>query len=296
MITDRDAQFLKHLRKYRVSTVALLREDVAPDCDAAIVRGRMRNLDALGFAKSFKAQILNPVANSTAPVWTITESGACWLATHMGDMRLLLDSELNARAWQNYGHWAAITALLMKFNKALERQSEVEMTALFFEHDIIRPDENDLSKKFRLYTITSEQPRRIVANPDFAFEIKFGNFRRAYYGEYETGSEESPARCAARKNQGAFGLAQAGLFKRHFPQATDMVSLAFCPNRPWLESMRKAMKDKPGASLWRFAAVDQITAENFLHGDLFYTCADGPLPFVKPASPASPPMPEQRAG
>lgn len=297
MITDRDLKYLLHLRTYHFSIVPLLRDDVAPeDEDGSVTRGRMRVLEKAGLAKSFRAQVLNPLANSTAPVWTITEAGACLLATRMADMSLLLNHQINTHAWQNFGHWVSITALLMKFRKALAKQDQVEMSNLFFEHDIISTD-SDPAKRFRLYTVTSEKPRRIVANPDFAFQIKLGNFRRAYYAEYETGSEESPARCAAKKSPGMFGMAQAALFNRHFPQAHDMVALAFCPNLAWLQSMKKAMADKPGAALWRFVAVDQITADNFLDGNLFYTCDAGPMPFVRPAgcpagTPPGSPIPE----
>ena len=73
---------------------------------------------------------------------------------------------------------------------------------------------------------------------------------------------------------------------------------AFCPNGAWLQSMRRAMTDKPGAALWRWAAVDQLTRENLLTGNLFYTCEEGPLPLLKPpaAAPANHPMPERATG
>jgi hypothetical protein len=71
--------------------------------------------------------------------------------------------------------------------------------------------------------------------------------------------------------------------------------LAVCPNAGWRDALRREFierhgeltKPKPGADLWLFVAVQDITATSFLHEPICYTLERGPLPFV-PRPAASP--------
>ena len=52
------------------------------------------------------------------------------------------------------------------------------------------------------------------------------------------------------------------------------------------DALRKAIKEKHGADLWRFAAQPDLTPESFLHDPVFFPCEGDPVPLVKPVQHA----------
>src|SRR5262249_7559651 len=146
------------------------------------------------------------------------------------------------------------------------------------------PDADDAAKRYKLFCVVQEQVKKIVCSPDAAFELRLpsGEHSMAYYLELERGSD-SPERVAAKKAQGYAGLAQTKKGKQHFPQAQGIRVLAISPSVNWSKSLRKAMmKDKPGAELWMFAALPELTPETFLHSPIRHTTAGEARPLVRP--------------
>ena len=51
------------------------------------------------------------------------------------------------------------------------------------------------------------------------------------------------------------------------------------------DNLRKAIAEKPGAALWRFATVGDVTPESVLHSPIWFSCnKDEPGPLVKGVS------------
>lgn len=295
-ITDRVLHILRLLRRYKFLTTAQIRTRCVPnDKDGAITREVMRKMKDAGLARRLKAEVHDPLATSSVPVWLPTETGCCVLATKTGNIRYLLDSQPNTNSWQNFAHYVAVSELFLTLDAALALQARVLMNALYFEHDVVNPDETDPRKKFKTYTVVKEEARgahvhRVVCVPDAACEIQVGPYRRAYYWELERGTD-TPMRAGAKKVPGYHGLFESKKFQRHFPEAQDMRVIAVCPNAGWRDAMRRAVAaQNKGADLWLFVAWDEIKPdESFLHGPIVYTCTDGSRPLVKPA--ATPPAP-----
>ena len=47
-----------------------------------------------------------------------------------------------------------------------------------------------------------------------------------------------------------------------------------------MNAFRKEVKKYPGSEFWLFAVTPSLTAENVLHGELFYSVDKGPFPLV----------------
>ena len=65
-------------------------------------------------------------------------------------------------------------------------------------------------------------------------------------------------------------------FGHHFPQATDFRVLAICPNAGWRDMLVQEMRQKPGAELWLFCAIQDVTVEKFLHEPIFFKLQANP--------------------
>jgi len=225
-------------------------------------------------------------ASSTAPIYHITEPGLSQLALGRDDMRYLSHKPPCTRTWQNFRHYSDVSEDMIRIFAALKVQTRCVLGAHYFEHTILNADSDEATKRYRLYTETQLQPKRIVCAPDAAFEMQVGPYRMAYYLEHENGTD-SPMRVAAKKAAGFSGLFDTKKFKLHFPQAQDLRVLAVCPTAGWRDALRKAMKDKPGAGRWRFIALSDLTAETFF-GPVFWRVEGGPHPLVSPEPSPTP--------
>lgn len=291
MLPASHANVLRMLRRYKIAKRTQFQSLFFPnDKDGSSTRGALRRLGQQGFLKCIR-----PRENSSAPtIYIPTDAGCSILAAETGDMKHLLDCEPNTRACQNFPHWLTVTDLFLKIDAAIDAQSFIQQPYLWFEHDVLNFDAPEAELKYKLFTKVTD---KVSCVPDAASEIvvQIGSqtFHRAYYWEKEMGTNP-PKRAAAMKAPGFFGLNQSKLFKRHFPDAQDMRVVAVTPNPGWRDSMRKAMKDKPGADLWLFTAVTDITPATFLHAPIFFTTKDDqPRPFVKApaAAPGASPPP-----
>lgn len=286
-ITDRDINILEWLLRCGFLVTAQIRSLLFPsDKDGSVTRDRLRKLDAAGFIARRRAEVANPLTSNTVPVWIITERGICQLALRKDDASILNQKPPCTRSWHLFCHYVCVSDLMIAVRKAITAQSRVILRDTYFEHTVVNANADDPSSRYRLYTVVREEPKRIICAPDGAFELQVGSYRRAYYLELERGTD-TPQRVAAKKTSGFAALAETKKWKLHFPQASDFRVLAVAPTPSWRDSLRKAVKAKPGAESWLFAARNELSVETFLHGDIVYTCGEGPRPLVRPeASPA----------
>lgn len=278
--TTRDWQICQALFRYKFLLTVQVRDVVLPhDADCSTTRRRLRRMEFANLVRRRGAELGNTPNITTAPIWTLTEHGACRLATETGDERYFAFQEPRS-PWMNLTHNVRSSHVAILMDQALAKQDRLRITALYFESDVIRVEADAPAQRIRLFTEIEMASKKIVCAPDFAFEIEAGNQRRGYLCELETGSDGSPSRIAARKSPGIAALAATDKWRQIFPQATSFAALMFVPHAGWRNAICKAMCDKPGAELWRFAAVNELTVENFFSGQVFYTVNDGPRSFV----------------
>lgn len=280
-VTPRVLEILRLLRRFKYLTRELIQKWCVPhDKDGSITREIIRKMTAAGLAKRFRAQVVDPLANSTAPVIVPTQAGCSVLATMMNDMSLLLDHD-PPPAWQSFSHFVSVSEFLLVLSAAISKSHIATLPAMYLEHDVISND-TDPSKRYRLYSVVQEQPKKIVSVPDALIGIQISEFLTALYLELERGSD-SPARVAAKKSQGYVKLSDSGKFKNHLPSADKMRVLAVCPNAAFRDALRKEMRAKPGKDLWRFVAKPDVSVDSIVHSPILYPCEGEPMPLVKPA-------------
>lgn len=285
MLTPRKIAILRCLRRYFFLRASQIRDLVIPhDKDASITRDCLRRLHAEKLVHRNDPRMVNPLTNTAPPIYVLTQKGSCELAAATNDCSLLLTVEPNFRDWMSLNHYCGLSSLHILTDAAFAAQTRVRQTALYFEHEVINPEATD-GQRYRLHTAVSQLPP-LFCCPDSAFETDLSGHRRAWYCEYETGSDGSPKRVVAKKHKGYAGLGQFNLFKRHFPQARDFRVIAFCPNASWREAMRREIKGKPGCEYWLFVSLAEVKAETFLSGPHIYSAERGPFPLIPPASGA----------
>lgn len=282
-LTDRDTDILTLLAFVGFATTPQIRREFFPkDKDGAVVRNRMRTLEAGGFAIRRRAEVANPLQSSTMPVWIITPQGLSTLAIAKNDPMYLSQLPPCTRSWQNFCHYACVTDFALLLRRVIAAQSYVKLAGFLFEHTVMNAEATAPAERYKLYTEIATAPKKIVCAPDAAFEFDVQGYRRAYYVELERGLD-MPGRVIAKKGQGYVGLAESQKWKRHFPEAKDFRVLALTPSSGWRDALRKSVREyKHGADLWQFAASNELTIENLLHGETMYTATEGPRPMVKP--------------
>ncbi len=282
VLTDRDASVLETLLFYGYLVTNQLRAlFFQADKDGSVARDRLRKMDAAGLITRRRAEVANPFSSNTMPTWIITERGISALALYRDDTRFLSQKPPCTRSWQLFCHYVCVSDLAIKLRQSAAAQDRVQLGDMFFEHTVVNAEADDPAKRYRLYTVVCEQPKRVICAPDQAFEIRLGEHRMAYYVELERGSD-SPVRVGFKKTPGYAAFAQARRWKTHFPQAQKMKVLAVAPSANWRESLRKAIRDKPGAEMWMFAALGDVTPESFLCGPIWHTCEGEVRPLVRP--------------
>jgi hypothetical protein len=164
---------------------------------------------------------------------------------------------------------------------ALALHPHVKCHQFFNEWDVVNPEEAEPERRFRLYLLIHETPRLVCA-PDAAFLLEMDGHRKAFYLEQDRNTSGT-RQIAASKTKGYSVMAQQQLHRKHFPDETvgTFTVLMIAPDERRRDALRKAIKDKPGAELWKFACISDVTAEAFFHSRVFYPCAGEPTPLMK---------------
>ncbi|MGI8982261.1 MAG: hypothetical protein ACR2FY_23770 [Pirellulaceae bacterium] len=90
-------------------------------------------------------------------------------------------------------------------------------------------------------------------------------------------------RVADSKSKGYEAMQAMKMHGTHFPATTldTFTVLLIAPTPKRRDTLRDAFKDKPGASLWRFTSVEDLTPENLLHAPVFYPCVGESASLIK---------------
>ncbi len=283
MLTERQLSILRLVATHYTLTAAqfrrlLFRPEQARD--GRLTRRLLATLVGMRLLNKARCEVVNPLHGLTCPVYYPSRAGCEALAVATGEPRFF-QTPTQTPQWQNLRHWTCLSDLRILLDAAVRAQQLVEMPAFFNEFDAVKPEADNPADRFRLYTIVSHSPRRVVCVPDAAFAFRVQGASRAFYVELEMGTNP-PNKTAAEKAPGYAGLAAQALYKRHFADAGDFRVLCFAPDAGWRDVLRRAYARKDGAQLWKFAALSELRAETMLHAPLFYPAGDGiPAPLVK---------------
>jgi hypothetical protein len=281
MLTERDFAAVRAFAHYYVLNRPQVQRLCFPDdLTGRITRRRLQMLVDEKLVNRLRVLVHHPHIGSPGPVYFPSQKGCELLAEHFEDERFLVGCTQPPQSHQVL-HWLAVSETHIALDTAIARQSQVQLGNWFNEWDVVNADESAPERRFRLYTLLRESPRLVCA-PDSAFMLSVGPHRKAFYLEQDRNTSGA-RQIAASKTPGYAALAERQLHRRHFPETTlDTFSvLAIAPTPQRRESLRKALRDKPSASLWKFAAASELSAETFLFSPIFYPIEGDPTPLVR---------------
>lgn len=287
MLTERDKQIYKFLHRYFYARAHQVRDAVIPsDTDGSITRGRLRAAEKAGDARRYLPKHIDPNnPQTTAPIWILTQQGCATLAKALGDTTFLRAAEPSFAAWMSLSHYCCTTSIMWTIDRAVAAQDRVKLSDMAFEHEVADPRADDPARRYRLYTRISDSPK-VVCVPDAGFVLEVDGRQRAFFLEYETGSD-NPSRVCALKHKGYAGLHATKKYLDIYPGVQDFRVLVLCPYVSWRDALRKELKGKPGQALWLLVATPEFSAQTCLHAPIVYKtdCEDPRL--LVPAAPSA---------
>ena len=295
-MTPRDLDILRVLVRYYVLNRQQIQRLVFPnDPNGRVTRRRLQSLVEQQLINRQGTLFCHPTSGTAAPVYYPARKGCELLAEHYDDRQYLL-TPTQAPIPHHTFHWLAVSDTHIAFDAAIERQNAehpqrngtsgdhrvTQISEWINEWDVVNKEETLPEKRFQLYTLIRDNPRLVCA-PDAGFLMTCQEHSKVFYLEQDRNTS-GVTQIAAGKTQGYSVMAETGLHRKHFPQATVelFTVIMVAPTARRRDSLRKAIKEKPGAQLWRFAAVEDMTEEKVLHHPIWYPCGDEePKPLVK---------------
>jgi Replication-relaxation len=283
MITERDILILRLLYTYYLLNRPQVQRLVFPnDLHGRVTRRRLQMLVAENLICRLRTFFCHPSA-SPGPVYHLAQKGCELLAEHFEDDRYLATNTASPIPHHVF-HWLAVVDTHILLNQAVASQTSVKVEGWINEWDIVNKDESAPEKRFNLYTLIRENPRLVCA-PDSAFLLSAYGHSKIFYLEQDRGTS-GVQQIANGKTSGYAALFERNLQQRHF-QATvpGFTVLMIAPSARRRDNLRRAIAEKQGSTLWRFAAVGDMTPESALHSPIWFSCnKDEPGPLVKEAS------------
>lgn len=291
MLTQRDINVLSALARYYVLSRAQIQSlCFAPDesggANARVTRRRLQALVSESYIHRLRTYIYNPALGTPAPVYYPAKKGCEFLAVHTGDDRYYATPTRPPQA-ELALHWLAVSETHILLDQAIARQQDVELAGWLNEYDQVNPAAKTPEEKYRIYTLIRRQPRLVCA-PDAAFLLSAFGHRKVYYLEQDRATS-GVRQIAASKTLGYAAIAEQGLHRKHFPEATvpTFSVLMITTDARRRDALCREIGKKPGASLWKFAAAPDLCPETFLYEPIFFSCdSDAPAPLVKPIEQA----------
>ncbi len=282
MVTDRDLSVLRAVARYYVLNRQQIQRLVFPDdANGRIARRRLQTLIDADLLSRQSMLVCHPANGAPAPVYYPSRRGIELLAEATGDDRFLAIPS-QAPTMHHVWHWLAVSETHIAFDEAISLQSDIQIVDWFNEYDVVNAAESSPELRFRLYTLLRSSPRLACA-PDAAFLLATRGHSKVFYLEQDRATT-GVHQIAASKTQGYSVLAEVNGHRRHFPDATidTFTVLMVTPNARRRDSLRKAIREKGGANLWRFASQEDMTAERLLHDPIWYPCDGDAASLIKP--------------
>jgi hypothetical protein len=278
MLTARDIQVITSVAHYYTLTRSQINRLHFPDDDdGRITRKRLGALLDAHLIHRAYMQVVNPAQGAPAPVYYPSREGCAFIAQETGDTRWQLACT-QTPTWQNLYHWVQVAETHLMLDEAASRTAGVKVEEWYGEWSVVNADERLPEKRFRLYTRLSE---KLVCVPDAAFLLEKSGHRKVFYLEQDRDTTKNAERVAAQKHAGYEMLADRQGHGLHFPTTTvaKFNVLMIAPTVRRREALRNAFDSKPGARLWKFAAIPDLNADSFLTAPVWHSCDGtcGPL-------------------
>ena len=281
MLTERDIAILLALTRYYVlSRPQIQRLCFDSDTSGRVTRRRLQHLVGQKLINRQRMLYVPPNGGSTSSVYYPAPLGCEFLAGHFDDETFLATSTVSPIP-HHLAHWIAVSETHIAFDKAIALQEEVHIDGWINEYDVVNKDESRPEKRYRLYSLLRESPR-LVCSPDAAFLLSMRGHKKVFYLEQDRATSGA-RQIADSKTKGYAFMNELRAHRRHFPEATvdTFTVLMIAPTASRRDLLRNAIKGKPGASLWRFAAVADLQPEKMLFEPIYYPCEGEPAAIVR---------------
>ena len=285
MITPLDIAVLAALARY----YCLCRPQLQTLCfpthsDGRALRNRLAKLRQGGYVTKTRSLIPYRGGSSGCPVWYLTREAAELLREYFDDESYLA---LNTRPPRDslLFHWLAIGDTHIALDKAVDaHQGDVSLTKWTNEWEVVNKDAARAGQ-FCLHTVFRENPP-LSCSPDAAWLLGYGEHQIVFYLEQDRNTSGVRS-IAASKTNGYAELAQRNGHRTHFPETTldRFRVLMVTTHHGRRKALAQAIKGKERADLWLFACQDDLTAESFPFGDVFYDCHGTAGPLIRKQRP-----------
>jgi hypothetical protein len=286
MIPDRDIQILRSVAHYDTLTRAQVNRLHFPDDDGRITRKRLRVLHELGLLNQAAMRVVNPTVSGgvSAPVYYPSAQGTAFLNDGRTDAEPVLRLNTQAPNWMFLYHFVAVAETHITLDGALRQRPDVRVAGWHGERSLLDPQATAPEQRFVLYECVSDAGApRVVCVPDAAFLLEKDGHRKAHYLEQDRDTTKSAERVAATKCGGYAGLTAKQMHRKHFPTVNTeaLAVLMLAPTARRRDTLREAIAKRPGADLWRFAALTDLKPESFLSEPIWFPCQGEARPLVK---------------
>ncbi len=275
-LQSRDIQALTFLAQYFMLTTRQLRQlCFQDDSTGRVTRRRMLKLSQDELVRKRPMLVVNPRDGAASPVYHLTKIGREFLASHYDDPAYL-HKPIEPSQPQHLFHYVGVSDAHMLLNEAIALQSRVSLDRWVSEDEFLNPDEEDRTKRIKLYT-QFQDANKVVCAPDAAFVMSAEGHSAVRYVELDRDSFYHD-RVAARKTPGYKKLLATRHHLRHFPTTTksNFLVVFFTPTEKRARQLRDAFAKTnagdPALSIYRFGSFESLTAENVLTAPLFRCC------------------------
>ncbi|MGD9644336.1 MAG: replication-relaxation family protein [Pirellulales bacterium] len=275
-LTTRDLQLLAELGELGVMSAPMLlvRHFGGFTNDESAQRSFRRRMKRF-VAHGLVLQERLPAAGKLVTVLRLTEAGADWLAELTGS-RPVRPAGPQALNPVTLPHRLGVVATRLAFDDAC-RQAGIDLPEWRFEHDPL-PDAEPTAgnnEKFLLYESFQDAGSRLVCWADAAFRLRIAGpnaHEFLAYIEYDRSTENK--RRLAAKSAPFQRLVRERRYAMHWPglaiQHTVRV-LFVVRSEQRLSHAIDAIRDTPGAPLFRFATYADVTPERVLSAPIWRT-------------------------
>ena len=279
-VTPRDVQALVSVARREVATAAQLRRDCFPtDGDGRISRRRLQMLYSAGMLARLRQQVVDPLHGVSAPVYHSTRRGLDFLAANVDPC--YANYSCRTPNWQTLVHQLALGEMRILIESAAAGEKDFWVENYTTEFSIVDKDAKLPEQRFRLYTLLAEKPKRLVCNPDFMFVMRNARGARVVVGEHERGTTH-PDKAAALKSVGYAELAKRKLHRRWCEEASDrFMVVVTAPDSTWRDKLIASFAKKAEPSLYRFAALPDLTPASYFRSSVWHRCDGTVGPLVK---------------
>ncbi len=284
MVTDRDIEILKAVCRYYVLSRPQIQRLCFPkDNNGRITRRRLQVLVNNHLINRHVCSVYNLGRGTPGATYFPAPKGCEFLAEYLDDERYY-STPTRTPLSHHLFHWLAVSETHITLDSAIQLQNEVALDGWLNEWDVCNPLETAPDRRYSLYTVLRESPR-LIAAPDAAFLLSTRGFSKVFYLEQDRGTS-GVRQIAASKPPGYAELASRGWHTRHFANAnvSTFTILLVTTNARRRDALRKAFENKPGAYLWKFAAVGDLSPTTALFDPIWYSCHGDVVPLVKPVT------------